>query len=254
VWADLVTDKVPAAQKFYADLFGWRFRIIGNYIIAVNQDRPIAGMFQVERPKDRPDAKPRWFGYVSVPNVDRAQRVVSKAGGRVLAPPKKMANRGEQAVFTDPEGAVFGVIKSSSGDPEDLLPEPGDWVWVQLLSRDGRKAAEFYREVAGYEVVENTVTNNLSDYVLVSKGYARATVRTLPASPPTSGPIRAAWLPFVRVKSVPDCVAQVAQLGGKVLLAPSPQLLQGKLAIVADPTGAEIGVMEWSSELLKGGH
>jgi hypothetical protein len=36
-----------------------------------------------------------------------------------------MDERGEQAVFADAEGAVFGVIKSSSGDPEDFLAEPG---------------------------------------------------------------------------------------------------------------------------------
>ena len=50
---------------------------------------------------------------------------MTKAGGRVLAPPQKMPKRGEQAVFADPEGALFGVVKSSSGDPEDFLAEPG---------------------------------------------------------------------------------------------------------------------------------
>src|SRR5215471_18271613 len=34
VWADLVTDDVPAARKFYGSLFGWTFREIGNYSIA----------------------------------------------------------------------------------------------------------------------------------------------------------------------------------------------------------------------------
>jgi hypothetical protein len=250
VWADLATDQVHTAQKFFADLFGWRFRVVGSYAIALNYDRPIAGFFQVDRPKDRPEAKPRWFGYISVPSVDRAQRTVLKNGGRVLAPPRKMPNRGEQAVLADPEGAVFGVIKSSSGDPEDLLPQPGDWVWIQLLSHNGKKAAEFYRDLAGYEVVENTITNSLSDYVLVSKGYARATVRTLR---PDAQNVRPTWLPFIRVTSVADWVEKAAKLGGKVLLSPKPQLLDGRLAVLADPTGAEIGVMEWSSESLKGG-
>ena len=92
-----------------------------------------------------------------------------------------MPKRGEQAVFADPEGALFGVVKSSAGDPEDFLAEPGDWIWIQLLSRNAGKAAEFYRKVAGYEVIENAASNRVSDYVLSSKGYARATVRTIPA-------------------------------------------------------------------------
>src|SRR5881394_3009527 len=162
VWADLVTDNALAAQKFYSELFGWKFNDYGGYFIGMNDERPLCGMFQRPRPKDRV-AAPRWFGYISVSNVKKAQSAVTKAGGRVLAEPKKMPKRGEQVVFADPEGAIFGVVKSSAGDPEDFLADPGDWIWIQLLSRDGKKAAEFYRAVGGYKVIENTASNRLSD-------------------------------------------------------------------------------------------
>src|ERR1700690_853062 len=46
VWADLVTDDVPAARKFYSGLFGWTFRDLGNYTIAANDERPLCGMLQ----------------------------------------------------------------------------------------------------------------------------------------------------------------------------------------------------------------
>ncbi len=249
VWADLVTDDVPAALKFYAQLFGWTFQSFGGYVIAANDERPLCGMFQRPRPKDA-SGQPRWFGYLSVPNVERARKAVTEAGGKVLAEPRKLAKRGEQAVFADAEGAVFGVVKSSSGDPPDFLADPGDWIWIQLLSRDGRKAAEFYRAVGGYEIVENTAGNRLNDFVLTSKGYARATVRTIP---PDSAQVRPSWLPFVRVKNVGESVTHARQLGGKVLIEPKPELLQGKVAVVADPTGAAIGLLEWSEGLLKGG-
>jgi hypothetical protein len=128
VWADLVTDDVMAARKFYGPLFGWTFRQAGDYLIAANDDWPVAGLFQRPRPKDRPEAKPRWFGYLSVPSVERAERRVTEAGGKVLVAARHFPKRGEQAVFSDPEGALFGVLKSSSGDPPDFLAEPGDWV------------------------------------------------------------------------------------------------------------------------------
>jgi len=248
VWADLVTDDVPAARKFYAQLFGWKFWDMGPYTIALNEDRPLCGMFQRPRPKDRA-AEPRWFGYISVPNVARAGRTVTKAGGRVLAAPKTMPKRGEQAVFADPEGALFGVIKSSSGDPEDFLAGPGDWIWIQLLSREARKASEFYRNVVGYEILDNTGTDRLSDYVLVSEGYARATVRTIPGTNTKTLPT---WLPFVRVKDVNDSVAQAKQLGGKVLIEPKPEVFNGKVAVIADPTGAAVGILEWQEGMMKG--
>jgi uncharacterized protein len=249
VWADLVTDDVPAARKFYARLFGWTFQDVGNYTIAANDQRPLCGMFQRERPKDSA-AQPRWFAYISVPSVDRAQQAVTKAGGRVVAEPRKMAKRGEQAVFADPEGAIFGVVKSSAGDPEDFLAEPGDWIWIQLLSRNAVNAASFYSKVAGYEIIENGASNRVSDYVLSSKGYARATVRTIPAK---QEKVQPAWLPFVRVNSIGDSVALAKQLGGRVLLEPKPDVLEGKVAVIADPTGAAIGLLEWTDTLLKGG-
>src|SRR5262249_19844069 len=230
-------------------LFHWSFMERGNYTIAMNKERPLCGMFHRDRPADHPEAQPRWFGYISVSNVERAQRAATNAGARVLAEAKKFPKRGEQAVLADPEGALFGVIKSSSGDIEDFLAEPGDWIWIQLLSHDAKKASEFYRTVAGYDVVPNTNPSGLSDYVLTSKGYARATVRTIPSADKS---VRPTWLPFVRVEHISETIARTSELGGKVLIEPKPGVLNGKVAVIADPTGADIGVLQWEDEMVKG--
>jgi predicted enzyme related to lactoylglutathione lyase len=249
VWADLVTDDLAAAQNFYGHLFGWTFRDVGGYVVAANDERPLCGMFKRER-AGRPEAKPRWFGYISVKDVAKAARTATQAGGRTVAPPQKLPQRGEQAICADPEGALFGVVRSSGGDPQDFMAEPGDWIWIQLLSRDAKKAAEFYRQVGGYEVVENKLGKGASDYVLTSEGYARGTVRTIP---PGHEKVQPNWLPFVRVKNLADALAQTTQLGGAVRLAPKPELFEGKVAVVSAPTGAAIGLMEWNDALLKGG-
>jgi predicted enzyme related to lactoylglutathione lyase len=244
VWADLVTDDVAGARKFYGHLFDWSFENAGDYTIAKNQDRPLCGMFQRQRPAGS-TARPQWIGYLSVRNVPKAQRAVTEAGGKVLAQAWNVPDRGEQAVFSDPEGAVFGVIKSSSGDPQDFLPEPGDWIWVQLLSQDARKACAFYESVAGYQIVENLESPRPNDFVLASEGYARAAILTIPDS---KSEVRPNWLPFVRVTNVSDSLAKVKDLGGRILISPKPELLGGRLAVIADPTGAAIGILEWSQD------
>lgn len=249
IWADLATDDAATARTFYSRLFGWKFRDFGGYSVAHNDERPLCGIFQQPRPKDRPDAKPRWIGFISVTHIQRAQDAATKAGGRVVVAPGKFPKRGEQAVLADPEGVLFGILRSSAGDPEDFLPEPGDWIWAQLLSRNAPKAASFYKAVAGYDIVENTNTNRISDLVLTSRGYARATVRTIPAK---LDRIKPHWLPFVRVKSVAESVASAKQLGGKILIEPQPELLQGRVAVVADPTGAAIGLLEWIPVRMEG--
>jgi predicted enzyme related to lactoylglutathione lyase len=249
IWADLVTDDAAVALKFYSGMFGWRFRNFGGYFIGVNEDHPLCGIVQQARPKDRA-AQPRWLPYMSVSSVDRAQRAALKAGGRVAAPPGNVLDRGEQALFTDGEGALFGVMKSSSGDPKDFLAEPGDWIWIQFLSRDAKKASDFYHAVGGYEARENNASNRLNDYVLVSDGYARATIRTIPKA---NTHVQPAWLPFVRVKNIGESIAQAKQLGGKVLIEPKIELFNGRVAVIADPTGAAIGILEWVQDMAKGG-
>jgi predicted enzyme related to lactoylglutathione lyase len=48
-------------------------------------------------------------------------------------------------------------------------------------------------------------------------------------------------------------VAQAKELGGQVLIAPKSDLLQGRVAVIADPTGGSIGILEWTGEPAKGG-
>ncbi|MCZ7640807.1 MAG: hypothetical protein M5U12_34980 [Verrucomicrobia bacterium] len=121
---------------------------------------------------------------------------------------------------------------------------------MQLLSHDARNAAEFYRAVAGYEIVENTRGDRINDFVLTSKGYARATIRSLPEA---GAKVQPTWLPFVRVAKVPDAVVRTRELGGTILFEPRSEYLDGRVAVVADPTGAAIGLLEWSEDLLQGG-
>ena len=242
VWADLVTDNGPAAQKFYSQLLGWEFRDVGGYAIATNHGRPVCGLLQRARPTDRP-AKPRWIVFISVPSVAEAQKGALARGALVRAAPQVFPRRGEQAVFADAEGAAFGVINSSAGDPEDSLVEPGGWIWMQLLSRNTVAAADFYEAVCGYEAGANTLSGRTDSRLLSSGGYARAAVRTIPADHPEVTPT---WLPFVRVAVTAKAVARAKELGGTVLVEPSPELFEGRVAVVADPTGAAIGLLEWN--------
>ena len=65
--------------------------------------------------------------------------------------------------------------------------------------------------------------------------------------------MRPDWLLFVRVKNLGDSLAQTKQLGGKVLIEPKPEVLDGKAAVIADSTGGAIGIMEWQAGMSKGG-
>jgi uncharacterized protein len=246
IWADLVTPDLAGAKRFYGALFGWTFDDIhtgdSDYSVALLDGRPVGGLFQ-HAVKATEQRQPAWLTFVSVRDVAEAQRLILAHGGKQLAPPRVYAERGRQAVFADPQGAVFAVLQSSSGDPEDVLAAPGEWIWSSVITRDPDKDAAFYQEVFGYEVFDMPAADGATHVVLSSDDYARASVNPLPAG---VGKRHPHWLNFVRVVSASDTAAKVESLGGRVLVKPFVDRHGGQVAVVADPAGAPFGLLEWT--------
>ena len=249
LWVDLLTPDVAGAEAFYGKLFGWSFTRIGDYTLAFLGDEPMAGIVRVEA-KASESKRARWVGYISVPDVAAAQRQVVSQGGKVLVGARSFPKRGALAVFADREGAIFGVMSSSSGDVEDFLTETGDWIWAQFLSREGDAAAKFYASIAGSTVLDAPKPDGSKRWLLVSQGYARASVVEIPRSHTDSGP---GWLGYIRVTDVTSTVALAGKLGGRMLVSPKPDLFDGKVAIIADPSGGVFGVLQWDPLGSEGG-
>ena len=252
VWLDLVTPDVPGAERFYGGLFGWTFQDLSTgdraYALALADGVPVGGLAQ--RPiKPGHQRRAAWLTLLSVPDVDAAARLVVAQGGRVLAAPGTYAWRGRQAVFADPQGAVFAALQSSSGDPPDVMREPGEWIWGSLLTTDPHAAAAFYQAVFAYQVFDPASGDGVEHVLLASDHYARASANELPAG---STKARPHWLNFVRVTSAARAAAEVTALGGRVLVAPHSDRHGGLTAVAADPDGARFGLLEWSGEGSKG--
>jgi predicted enzyme related to lactoylglutathione lyase len=249
VWVDLLTPDVARAEAFYGKLFGWTFRKTGDYTLAFLGEEPMAGMLRVAA-KAGESRSARWVGYVSVPDVSAAQRQVLSQGGKVLVSARSFPKRGELAVFADREGAIFGVMSSSSGDVEDFLTETGDWIWAQFFSRQGDTAAKFYALIAGSTVLEAPKPDGAKRWFLVSQGYARASIVEIPRNRTDTRP---GWLGYIRVADAASTVALARQLGGRVLVPPRPDLFDGKVALIADPSGGVFGVLQWDAVETGGG-
>lgn len=241
VRADLVTDDLPAATAFYGEMFGWKFETLPGHAIILGDEGEVGAIFQRDRPVGT-DGKPRWVAYMSVPDVSAARQAVAEGGGSTLLDPRTVPGLGTLAVFSDPAGALFGAIHLDHGDPEDYLAEPGEWIWIALTSHEPARAAEFYQRLAPYEVFDNAMSERGGSYLLASAGYARAGLMAIPAN---RSDLRSAWLPFVRVEDIAVATDTARRLGGRVLVAPRTELANGKAAVVADPTGAAVGLLEW---------
>jgi hypothetical protein len=245
IFVELVTPDLAAAKKFYAGLFGWTFRDIQAgeiaYAEAFLDGRPVAGLIHktIAAGEQR---QPAWLSFFAVGDVDAARKVALQNGAKVLFEPHNIPDRGREAVFADPQGAVFAVLASSSGDPPDVLAVLGEWIWSSLITRDPDTNAAFYQTLFDYEVFELPASEDYQHLLLASDNYARASVNTLPVNRPNAHPH---WLNYVRVEDTVKMTAKVTALGGRVLVEPRIDRHGGKIAVVADPSGAPFGLLEW---------
>ena len=237
VWNDLVTQDLDVARRFYGELFGWTFEQTTApggqpYLLARSGRIFVAGMVAVTSPP-KDVILSRWLPYVSVSDVD-ASVARATAGGATVVVGARDVNLGRVAVIEDKEGAVLGLARSRIGDPDDTTtaPGPGRVVWTELLANDPDSASQFYQTVIG--VTAHTIERHGGPYTLLSgQGTDRAGILKNPSD--DAAPV---WLTYFGVEDPVSAAARVEALGGKVVLPPSPQLRDGTMAVVTDPTGA----------------
>ena len=244
VWGDLVTSDVAAAADFYAKVFGWTFETYGGdddldtYTLVLADGLPIGGMVFDQRALKGKVPSARWIGLMSVPDVRAASDAVTRAGGKVVVAPVMLGERGETAVFQDPEGALFGAVHSTHGDPADYAGDLNEWVWLDLWTSDVNRAAQFYRAVVGYDVLPLQKEGVRDGVHLVSGGFIRAGIMKKDDARETS-----VWLPYLRVADAAAAVGKARAAGGRVIREPI-SLGKAIVAIIADPTGAPVGVAQ----------
>jgi len=246
VWQDLLTDDVDGSRAFYAQLLGWsyeeRTRLGKPYVLVKAPDGQIVGgMTQVERREPDPSIA-QWLSYVRVDSVDAAAEAVRSAGGEIRVAPTALDGVGRAAVVTDSQGALLGLVSFTIEIPPDEgLPASGHFFWRDYLATDVQTAVAFYEAFPGYATTTET-SGPVTLRVFRRGSNGRAAGGIVPVG---EAPVRPSWLPYVRVEDPEALARRVPALGGRVLLAPSAQVRNGTLAIVADPSGAVVALQKW---------
>jgi predicted enzyme related to lactoylglutathione lyase len=243
VWADLFTTDPDSASKFYCGLLGWTATPLEqkgkSYVIFSNGGIPVAGL--APRSTTGVNHPSRWIGYLAVTDIAASLATVSKDGGVVRAPSRNFPDRGYQAIASDKDGNPIGLLQSSSGDPLDEQTKTGAWNWFEIYTGSPKAASDFYHDVFGFSVANETSSDRKSDFVLSSAGMARGGVAPLPEGNDT----RPSWLGVIRVANLDQTLAKVPGLGGEVLVAPHSVEFGSRFAIILDPTGGTVGLVEY---------
>ena len=249
VWHDLVTPDVEGAKAFYAELLGWTYvNFTGPDGAPAPEGMPPYPMIVAGGAMPQggimapmmPGIPPHWIGHVALPDVDGVAAKAAAAGGKVAMGPFDIPGVGRNAIVGDPAGAHFGVITFAGEGmsvPEGDRPA-GSFVWDELVTTDVPGAKEFYAGVTGWGARD---WDGPVPYAMFTAGDASAA--GLMARPPEMQ-APPAWIAYVNVDDVDAAVAKVTALGGMIHAGPFPVPTIGRIAVIGDPQGAVLGLIQ----------
>lgn len=242
VWYDLFTNDLKASAAFYRELFGWEFAasdVKGDRVNIIRfQGVPIANAVDIEFPNDGTN-RPKWLGYISVEDVDYTADTVKQHGGMIHIGPKALPHRGRIAVCIDPQGAVFAVVRSSTGDPPDTPLVSNQLIGSELWTEDLDAALAFYHVSVGYMEMPVTMEDGSTYRLLAANNRPRAGLAEI-----LWEDVHPNWVPYIVVENVREAVAKAEAMGGQLLLGLRDDASKNSTAILSDPTGAVFGVQQ----------
>ncbi len=238
IWIDLATSALDQAQEFYGAVFGWTFESYGphygGYLNALCRGKPVAGLVVNDPQWNAPDG---WTTYLHTADV-RGTLAAATAAGAVTcvegAEPMEIKDKGWMGMFADPAGAMVGLWQPTGHRGFEVVNEAGAPVFHQLTTSDYAAALEFYRSVFGWQT---RVVADSDDFRYSTASFDGAELlgvmdgAVLPQSAPS------VWTPFLGADDVDKTVEVIVEFGGSVVRA-AEDTPYGRLAAVADPTGA----------------
>lgn len=232
-WIDLATSDLDSAKGFYSTVFGWTFEDTGpeygGYVTARLDGHPVAGLMPNDPQWNAPDG---WSTYLHTADAEATVAAATAAGGTSCGATMDIPGKGRMAMLTDPAGAVFGVWEPAGHNGFEIVNAAGAPDWHQLTTADYTGALHFYRTVFGWDIRTEAETPEFRYSNAFFDGEPLLGVMDGAAF---GGPSQ--WNFFLGADDVDKSVQLVTDNGGAVLRA-AEDTPYGRLAAVADPTGA----------------
>ncbi len=120
------------------------------------------------------------------------------------------------------------------------IAEHGTFYWNELMTRDTRKAREFYGNTLGWTFSEMPMEEDF--YILANLGE-RSVAGIFPMSGPQFEGVPEHWISYIAVDNIDERLELAAAHGGEVIRPPFDVPGIGRIAILKDSGGAVQGWM-----------
>ena len=132
---------------------------------------------------------------------------------------------------------MSAVVESNTATAEEQQScmKPGAFCWNEMIGRNTEASAKFYSGLFGWK--SEPFHGDVPYTIFKSNGQPVAGLMACPDSQ-----MAPQWLAYVMVEDVDASVKKAANLGAKIMLEPKDIPTVGRIAVIQDPQGAEIGV------------
>jgi predicted enzyme related to lactoylglutathione lyase len=235
-WIDLLTSDLDRAMDFYGTVFGWTFESAGpeygGYVTASKDGRQVAGLMGNDPQFRTPDG---WTTYLHTADIKATFAAATSAGGAARSAPMEIKDKGHMATLTDPTGGFFGLWQPNGHNGFEVVNEAGAPVYFQLTTREYGKALDFYREAFGWHTETVADSDEFRYSTAIFDGDALLGV--MDGTRDLAEGVSSSWSFFLGAEDVDKTVQLVKENGGTVI-RDAEDTPYGRLAAVADPTGA----------------
>ena len=242
VWCDYVSNDARKAQGYFAEVFGWSTKTTqlprGAYTMIVNRGETIGGYSEPTEAR----AHAHWLVHLAVDDAHASAEHVAATGGSVVMRPMKVGDHGTMAIVRDPFGAEFALWQAAGKLANDgnYTGVDGSWIWTELYSDDIDRTLPFYTAIGHFEVEHMAKKRDAPGpdryEILKTAGKGVAGVMRMPGAPQM-------WMPYLMVANVDGTLQAMAHHGAEVKHPPETLPGVGRLAVLADPLGAPLGLL-----------
>jgi hypothetical protein len=247
-WVDCASTDAASGKKFYADLMAWGTEDIpmGDglfYTMFKCQGEHVAAISPMQPEMQQQGIPSFWTSYISVNDVDAVTKNAKDLGATVMSEPFDVFDSGRMSLINDPTGASVALWQPKNHIGAGLVNAPGALHWNELATRDSTKACEFFGKLLGwqYEKMEGAGT----DYQVIRiDGRGNGGIMQMTEE---WGDMSPHWMVYFAVADIDKSLEKVKQLGGKVEVPPVEVAGTGRFAVIADPQGAYVSLIQLES-------
>ena len=123
----------------------------------------------------------------------------------------------------------------------DPFQTHGAFSWTELRTEDPAKAVAFFKNVIGWDTQEMDMGGGTYTVVKVGETPVGGIMKT----PDEMGSVPPHWAAYMTVDSVDERIGKAEAAGGKLIAPPFDVPGVGRMAAIADPTGAVISIITY---------